>query len=89
MQDYAKREGKAISTTPFLQYKTYLEDLTNMVEMCTSKCINNYQNQDLSTTEKLCLEKCYFKTLEMNQYVSDEIPNILNREDYKTPKQLF
>jgi hypothetical protein len=82
------QEAKTLSATPFMQYKVYLEDLTNTVEMCTSKCINNYQNNSLSTTEKLCLEKCYFKTLQMNQYVSDEIPNILNREDYKTPPHL-
>jgi hypothetical protein len=87
MQDYAKKELRSITGAPFMQYKIYLEDLSNIVEMCTNKCINNYNNAELGALEKLCLEKCYFKTLEMNQYVSDEIPNIMNREDYKVPKE--
>ena len=80
---------KKIVNAPFMQYKVYLEDMTNMVEMCTAKCINNYNSNLLSPVEKLCLEKCYFKTMEMNQYVSDEIPNIINREDYSVPKDIY
>ncbi len=80
---------KKIVNAPFMQYKVYVEDLTNMVEMCTAKCVNNYNTHQLNPVEKLCLEKCYFKTIEMNQYVNDEIPDILNREDYSVPKDIY
>lgn len=63
---------------PFMQFKVYLEDLTNIVEVCTKKCVDNYNQKDLNTTEKLCLEKCYVKSLDMNQYLTDEFPNIMS-----------
>ena len=78
MEEFAKHQTK--SKNPYMAYKVYLEDLTNIVELCTNKCINNYNDFGLNTNEKLCLEKCYFKTLEMNQYVADEFPNIVNKE---------
>ena len=86
MQEYIKKEVNKLATSPFIQYKIYLDDLSNTVEMCTNKCINNYENKELNGAEKLCLEKCYFKTLEMNQYVMDDIPNIVNRGDYTIQK---
>jgi hypothetical protein len=86
MQEYAQKESKNLSITPFIQYKIYLEDLTNTVEICSNKCIENYQNFNLTTNERLCLEKCYLKTLQMNQFVNDELPNIFNREDFKPSK---
>jgi len=87
MQENIMKQDRKVVNAPYMQYKVYLEDITNIIENCTSKCINNYNNYELNTLEKLCLEKCYFKVLEMNQYVSDEIPNILNREDYVVPKE--
>lgn len=66
---------------PFMQYKTYLEDLSNIIEICTKKCVNNYNDYNLNTTEKLCLEKCYIKTIDMNQYVADEYSNILTKQE--------
>ena len=78
MEEFAKFQSKIKS--PYMSYKIYLEDLTNIVEVCTNKCINNYNQHSLNAVEKLCLEKCYFKTLEMNQFVADEFPNILNKD---------
>jgi hypothetical protein len=78
MEEFAKYQSKIKS--PYMNYKIYLEDLTNIVEVCTNKCINNYNSHSLSSLEKLCLEKCYFKTLEMNQIVADDFPNIINKD---------
>jgi len=78
MEEFAKYQSKIKS--PYMAYKIYLEDLTNIVEVCSNKCINNYNQHSLNSIEKLCLEKCFFKTLEMNQFVADEFPNILNKE---------
>ncbi len=86
MQQYIQKQGNKLSSSPFMQYKIYLEDLSNSVEMCTNKCINNYEKRELDTIEKTCLEKCYFKTLEMNQYVIEDVPNIINRGDYTIQK---
>jgi hypothetical protein len=77
MQEYMMKEGNKLNS-PFLLYKIYIEDLSNVVEMCTNKCIDNYKNYELDSMEKLCLEKCYLKTLEMNKFVSDEMSNIIN-----------
>ncbi len=79
MEQFVRKE--AGNRNAFMQYKVYLEDLTNTVELCTKKCINNYDEYNLNPVEKLCLEKCFFKTLDMNQYVADEFPNILNKNE--------
>ena len=78
MEEFAKYQSNL--RTPYMAYKIYLEDLTNIVEVCTNKCLNNYNDYSLNSTEKLCLEKCYFKTLEMNQTLSEEFANILSKE---------
>lgn len=80
MDKFAKEESKTRS--PFMAYKVYLEDLTNIVEICNNKCINNYNDFNLNPVEKLCLEKCFVKTLEMNQYVADEFPNIMSKQSH-------
>ena len=77
MEEFARQESKL--KNPYLIYKVYMEDLSNIVELCTNKCINSYNDYDLNSLEKMCLEKCYFKTLEMNQYVADEFPNIMKK----------
>ncbi len=86
MQEYIKKEGNKLSSAPYMQYKIFLEDLSNTVEICNNKCINNYTRRELDSNEKVCLEKCYFKTLEMNQFVMEDIPNIANRGDYTIQK---
>lgn len=69
------------SESAFMQYKVYMEDLTNIVDVCTKKCINNYVNDELNTTERLCLEKCYVKAFSMNQYLMDEYSNIMSKHN--------
>jgi hypothetical protein len=78
MEEFAKQQAQV--KNPYMAYKIYLEDLSNIVEVCTNKCINNYNDFNLNTTEKLCLEKCYFKTLEMNQFIAEEYPNIVSKD---------
>lgn len=78
MEEFAKYQSKL--KNPYMAYKVYLEDLTNIVEVCTNKCLNNYNDYQLNSMEKLCLEKCYFKTLEMNQFLSEEFANIVSKE---------
>lgn len=81
MEEFAKYQSN--QKNPYMAYKVYLEDLSNIVEVCSNKCINGYEEKSLNTSEKLCLEKCYFKTLEMNQLVADEFPNIMSDKDLK------
>jgi hypothetical protein len=76
MEDFSQKETKG---NPVMRYKVYLEDYSNIVEVCTKKCINNYSEQELNPLEKLCLEKCFVKSLNMNDYVADEFPNIINK----------
>ena len=77
MQEFIKKEKNKLNS-PYLLYKIYIEDLSNAVDVCTNKCITNYENIELNSKEKLCLEKCYLKTLEMNKFVSDELMNVIN-----------
>lgn len=78
MEEFAKLQSRV--KAPYMAYKVYLEDLTNIVEICNNKCIQDYDYQSLNSLEKLCLEKCYFKTLQLNQYIAEEFPNILSKE---------
>lgn len=63
----------------FMQDKLFLEDMTNIVENCTPKCIKDYTYSNLSTKEQQCLEKCYFKSLAMNQKLSDNFGDLMTR----------
>lgn len=54
-----------------MQDKIFLEDYTNIVSNCNTKCIKNYSQEYLSGREQQCLEKCYFKSLSMNKTLSN------------------
>lgn len=68
-------EEKKDATSAFMLNKVYLEDYTNMIEICSKKCFNNYKTAIPNSNEQQCLEKCYFKSLELNKYVADEYYN--------------
>jgi len=59
----------------FLQFKIYSEDLINVNEICSNKCIKNYDTHNLNNTERLCLENCYNKNFEINKFIIDEFKN--------------
>ena len=71
-------EEKKDSVSTFMLNKTYLEDFTNMVEICSKKCFSNYDSPVPNSNEQQCMEKCYFKTLELTKYLKDEYNNDLD-----------
>lgn len=68
-------EEKKDTTSVYMLNKVYLEDYTNMIETCSQKCFNNYNSPRANSNEQQCLEKCYFKSLELSKYVADEYYN--------------
>ncbi len=74
-------EEKKDTTSVFMLNKVYLEDYTNLIETCSQKCFNNYDRPIPNSNEQQCLEKCYFKSLELNKYVADEYYNDLSHHN--------
>jgi hypothetical protein len=61
----------------FMQDKVFLEDYLNIVEKCNPKCIKDYQQANLTVKEQQCLEKCYFKSLNLSQEISNRFGDIM------------
>jgi hypothetical protein len=78
MEEFVKAEIKK-GPNQYFKYKLFLNDLENITTICNEKCLSDYQNQYLNNSEVLCLEKCYYKTMEMNQYMSNEIFTHFNK----------
>lgn len=45
----------------FLKDKLFLDEHTDIIQNCNSKCIKSYEENQLLQKEQLCLEKCFFK----------------------------
>ena len=47
----------------------YLMEVIKLnIQICSKTCINNFSTL-VSNDEKNCLNKCFYKALEMNQYI--------------------
>ena len=82
MEDFIKEESSA--KHPYVAYKVFMEDLESIAQICNNKCFRDYTRMNLSSSEKLCLEKCIFKTLEMNDILADDYSNLMN--EYESNK---
>lgn len=74
-------EEKKDTTSVYMLNKVYLEDYTNMIETCSQKCFNNYDSPYPNSNEQQCIERCYFKSLELTEYVADEYYNDLSHHN--------
>lgn len=66
-----------IENNSIMQDKVYLQQLTETVDICNSKCIKNYLTDSLTTREQQCLEKCYFKTINLNKELSNNFGDLM------------
>lgn len=60
-----------------MQDKIYLENYTNIIKNCNVKCIKDYSQAFLAPKEQQCLEKCYFKSLNMITALSDKYGDLM------------
>ena len=65
------------SNNAFMQDKIFLDDYTNVVQICDSKCLKDYKTQNLTIREQQCLEKCYFKSLSNLQLISENYGDLM------------
>ena len=63
-----------------MQDKIFLDDYVNIVEVCTPKCISTYSESRMTPNERMCLEKCYFKSLSMNKHISQNFGNLMSQQ---------
>jgi len=68
-----------IYLNPFMLFKILSEDLININEICSNKCIKNQDTHNLNNTERLCLENCYLKNFEINKFIVDEFKNLVEK----------
>lgn len=66
------------SNNAIMQDKIFVEDYVNIIESCNPKCIKSYKLNRLTPTEQMCLEKCYFKALDLNKNLSKNFGDIMN-----------
>ena len=71
-------EEKKDLVSAFMLNKVYMQDYTNMINICGKKCFNNYDSPNPSANEQLCLERCFVKSLELNKHVVDDYYNKFN-----------
>jgi len=65
----------------FLLFKIHSEDLLNVNELCSNKCIKTYESLNLNNNERICLENCYKKNFEINKFIVDEFKNMIDKLD--------
>lgn len=65
-----------LKNSGFMRDKIFLNDYTNIVSNCNSKCLSNYNSSTLDIKEQLCLEKCYFKTISASKQLSESYDDI-------------
>jgi hypothetical protein len=56
--------------------KIQQQENVDIVENCTDLCISDLSTQYLSTPEKNCLKKCFYKSFEMSNYLGYEFEKI-------------
>ncbi len=65
----------------YLMFKVLSEDLINLNELCSNKCIKSYDTHNLTNNERVCLENCYFKNFEINKFIMDQFKNVIEKLD--------
>ena len=66
------------SNNAIMQDKIFLEDFVNIVESCNPKCIKSYNEKYLTAKEQMCLEKCYFKALDLHKNLRKNYGDIMH-----------
>lgn len=64
-----------------LLFKIQTDDLININDICTNKCIKSYDNYNLTNTERVCLENCFFKNFEIEKFILDEFKHVIEKLD--------